>query len=474
MLRDYVLFTVNGKLYKVSGEEAFLPLSDFLRYELGLTGTKIVCAEGDCGACTVMFNRPQTMAKKFHSLNSCICTTFLMDGCHIVTVECLGTSDHLSEVQEAMINNFGSQCGFCTPGFVMSLSNMFEHKSEPGLQNAKNYLTGNLCRCTGYDPILKAVLSVDKNKVRPFRELYEFEPLTKVLNEDTLTSVKITLGNREYYAPKDLQSAVDYKNANPHTRIFSGGTDLGVQINKGRFKGQGYMSLHLIKDLYKIELEGDWIRVGAKATINDLQVKLSDVAPEFCEFLNIFASPQIKNVATLVGNLANGSPIADTMPYLLTLDAEVELRGPRGIRKIPLEDFIVDYKKFDMSEQEFIVAIRFKNSTKLNSTLKLYKVSQRRDLDISCVNASFVLREKDNHVDYLRACFGGVGPKAMLLKRLEKELMGKAMDEDLISGAKKIIDEDIHPLSDVRGSKDFRAHLCQDLFEKFVRENFLS
>lgn len=470
--RNYISLTVNGQPHKVSGKHAFLPLSDFLRYEISQTGTKVVCAEGDCGACTAMYRRP-IVSDDFRSLNTCIAATMLMDGCDLITVEGLERDGKLCEVQDSMVRNFGGQCGFCTPGFVMSIANMYEHKADPTEQNAKNYLTGNLCRCTGYTPILDAALDVDVNKLTPMREKFDFSKTSQGLKN--VDPILIRWEEKEFFAPTSLAMAAEYKKENPDVRIFSGATDLGVQINKGRRLEKKWMSFHLLKELYRLEADEEWVRVGARVSLDQLQTFLEEggQAPAFAEFLNIFASPQIKNTATLIGNVANGSPIADTTPYLLTADAVVELYSQKGHRAVSLTDFIKGYKDFDLQEGEFITEIRFRVLKEERHLAGLYKVSQRRDLDISCVNASFVFELDGAKVKKSQIAYGGVGPKALRLFEIEKELAGKNIDQALVSQVRKRIAEEITPISDLRGSAEFRTRVGQGLFEKFACEKLL-
>ncbi len=473
MFRDYIHLSINGQLHKVSGKYAFLPLSDLLRYEMRLTGTKIVCAEGDCGACTVMLTKPFQTDQVFQSLNSCISTAFLLDGCQIVTIEGLAEGSapekKLTEVQSSMVRNFGGQCGFCTPGFVMSITNMYETKAQPTEQNVKNYLTGNLCRCTGYTPIIHAALDVDQSKLKPLCQKHDFKSLGGKIAPDLTRPIKITFEDKEFFAPTSLQEAALYKKQNPDARIFSGATDIGVQINKGRSPGHKMMSLHLIKELYNVGLDGEWITVGARVSLTALQKFTEDKAPEFSEFLNIFASPQIKNAGTLIGNVANGSPIGDTTPYLLTADAIVKLLSASGVREVPLVEFIKGYRSLDLREDELITEIRFKKL--LQKKIALYKISQRRDLDISAVNSSFVFHIEKNKILEARIALGGVGPKVLRLTGVESALKGQTLDSKFVETTRDLIEKNITPISDVRGSADFRKKLCQDLFTRFAKEH---
>ncbi len=472
MFRGQVHFTVNGQFHDLSGEGAFAPLSDTLRYRLRKTGTKVVCAEGDCGACTVLLARVgDSGVLDFQSINSCIFPSFSADGCHLVTVEGLASGEVLHEIQKSMARNFGGQCGFCTPGFVMSLVNMFERKAKPSEQNIKNYLTGNLCRCTGYQPILQAAQDVDMQNVKPVREMYPLQVETEQLRAKTTSSLMIEAGARTLFAPRTLAEAVKFRGENPKARIFSGATDIGVQINKGKYPGDKQMSLHLLVGLNRLELDSGFVHVGARVTLDRLQNFCQTHAPAFAEFLNIFASPQIKNSATLAGNLANGSPIADTTPFLLAVDAQIELTGSKGTRLVPLNGFFVGYKKFNKSEEEFITAVRFITPKTSRLKIGLYKVSQRRDLDISCVNSCFIVHEQDGKIASAKIAFGGVGPVAVRLFELENKITGQTLDRALVDAVAAEIGQTVQPISDVRGSGVFRKRMAQQLFKKFAREH---
>jgi xanthine dehydrogenase small subunit len=466
MPRNTIHFTVNGEAVELGGPQVFAPLSDTLRYHLRKTGTKVVCAEGDCGACTVMLGRSRDT--RYRSINSCIYPTFSADGCHLVTVEGLAGADGLHEIQQSMVRCFGGQCGFCTPGFVMSIANLYEHKADPTEQNVKNYLTGNLCRCTGYQPIIQAALNVEKSKLRSVSEMY---PLDKQRLE-IQDAILIETESRQFFAPATLQQAAEYKSRNPKTRLFSGATDLGVQINKGKNPGNRQMSLHLIPELDRITEKDGRIYVGARATLDQLQRALSGKVPAFERFLNIFASPQIKNSGTLVGNLANGSPIADTTPFLFAVDAEVELLSIRGPRRIPVTKFFTGYKTFDMAEDEFITAINWPLTGLQNAKLDLYKVSQRRDLDISCVNACFWLHTDGGKITDARIVYGGLGPTPLRLEGVEKSLSGRKLESSLVASATAAIAAAVQPKSDVRGTAEYRTWLAQKLFQKYVQEHF--
>ncbi len=472
-MRDSVSFYLNGVKKTVSGENLFLPLSSYLRYETQLTGTKVVCAEGDCGACTVMLAKwkPESAVKvtasPYIGINSCIAMTFAMDGANLVTVEGLKENNELCEVQCSMVRNFGGQCGFCTPGFVMAITNMFEHKKNPTEQNAKNYLTGNLCRCTGYQPIIKSALDVDIAKHNTLNKKYPLKPVSQMTE-----GVLVKTAFAEYFAPVTIEEACKYKSENPECTIFSGATDLGVQFNKGHIRPKKILSLHLIPEMYVSSVSEKVVIVGARVTLSELQKLIEKEVPSLDRFLNIFASPQIKNSATLVGNLANASPIADTTPAMMSLDAKVTVYGLKGSRSMPLKDFYVGYKKLNLQQDEIITSVTFKVPP-TDHIFENYKVSQRRDLDISTVNASFNFKIENKKVSFARISLGGVGATTLRMTEVEDKISNVAIDSQWVSNTKKLLMDSVKPLTDVRGQADYRKILVGNLFEKFAAENLL-
>lgn len=470
--RDSVTFYINGEKKTVKGQEIFQPLSSYLRYQNQLTGTKVVCAEGDCGACTIMMAKwsPNQKRNQYFSINSCIAMTFAMDGASLITVEGLSENNQCSEVQDSMVRNFSSQCGFCTPGFVMSLTNLFEQKHDPNVpltsQTVKNYLTGNLCRCTGYSSIIQAAQDVNLKKHSYLKDRFPQKDLSDQLQKPVL----IETPECQFYAPVTISEACRYKSENPQTIIFSGATDLGVQLNKGKLEPKKILSLHLIPELYTQKIENEMVTIGAKVSISETQKLVKDQIPQMDEFLGIFASPQIKNSATLVGNIANASPIADSVPMLMALDTEVIIVGHNSQSVKPIKDLYLGYKKLNLKPDEIITAIRFKIPSKEHK-FQNYKISQRRDLDISTVNASFNFKMKDKVIESACVVYGGVAATTLRLTDLENQMVGQELNKNSLEKFKSEILKSITPLSDVRGSSEYRKILAVNLFEKFVRES---
>lgn len=467
-LRNFAIFFINGQRYEARGDDIFMTVADFLRTRLHLTGTKIVCAEGDCGACTILSYRLGA-PENFIPINACIMQMFQIDLCHILTVESVQNSDELSPVQCALVEHGGSQCGFCTPGFVMSLTATFEKSTAQTPQKIKNSLTGNLCRCTGYQPIIDAAMSVHAEKIQPQRTRFLLPDVIDELKR-ARSSLRVKNNAREIFAPLTLQDALAWKHDHPRARIVAGATDVGVAINKNFTSLDRVLSLHLIDELNVIsEDEHGVISIGATITLAEMRRFMKSRCAEVANFLNIFASPQIKNVGTLVGNVANGSPIADMIPFLMAVDAEVHVENSVAARLIPMRELFRGYKSLCLEQDEIITRISFKRPS-ANQILRLYKVSQRKDLDIATVNAAFSLTFDDQRVESARIAIGGVAAYVVRIRKAEVRLLGQPLNAWLIDEVSQIIVDEITPLSDLRGSASYRRQLVQRLFSRYCHE----
>ena len=473
VLRDYILIYINGVRHEIRADHAHKMLSDYLRYDLQLTGTKIVCAEGDCGACTILKLHPHSSSVQnlFIPINACIMTVAQMDGSSLVTVDAMK-----SPVQDSMVQCHGSQCGFCTPGFVMALSGLVEKKQVVDKKpssitpvQAKNYLTGNLCRCTGYQSIIDAATAIDVEKCSSVTETFFSKAQQKELRAACQKPVFIEGKGYSFFAPVTLRELATYMEKNKDVRLIGAGTDLGVLVNKNKIQLTKLVSLHLVSELYRIETKKDRMTVGARVTLAELRRALEGVIPEFHRFLDLFASPQIKNVATLIGNVANASPIADTPPFLLVANAVVHIWGIKGVRKVPLDEFYLDYRKTALKTGEWITSIEF-DIPKVTERLALFKTSQRKDLDISCVNTAFRMHKNKDVVEHVSIAVGGVGPIPLRLKKTEKFLQGQVLTDTVIEKASEIMQKEITPLSDLRGTSGFRRVLVENYFGRFFSE----
>lgn len=478
-MRNSVILFVNGAREELSGETAFMTVAEYLRYKKGLTGTKVVCSEGDCGACTILVSRmSEGKLGPYKAINSCISFMYLLDQCHLITVEGLKKGDELHPVQKAMVENHGAQCGFCTPGFICAMASLTEDAKKENFsleeKRVKNYLTGNLCRCTGYDSIIKSGCSVKLSATPELGSLYDDAKISKELSL-MKGSVRIAHGDKSVFLPVSVdEAATEKKTKSP--RMVSGGTDLGVVSNKGKLRLTEMMSLNNIATLYSVEETATHIVVGAKASLDELERKTAKVFPEFSRNLHIFASPQIKNSGSLVGNLINASPIADTVPFLRVAEAEVVLRSTSGERTVNVNTFIKGgYKELDLRTDEIVTHIRIPKS---NHQYKLYKISTRKDLDISTVTFAARYRLNNGVLEEFSLALGGVGPTVLRMNQIEAKAVGQYFNQALFKRFAADVKASIKPLSDVRGSTDFRLTLAHNLMLKFcdevMKENHLS
>jgi xanthine dehydrogenase small subunit len=477
--RSFLRFALNGTIHEVSGPDASMMLADWLRTRRYLTGTKIVCAEGDCGACTVLRAFPASVRSRelrFEPINACITMLAQLDGSHLISVDALSQGQSLSPVQEAMVQTHGSQCGYCTPGFVMALCGLFEScKAKPDAQTVKNYLTGNLCRCTGYTPIVEAAMSLDPAALPPLAERFVTSAVSKALKEIQSKPIVISNAQGKILAPVKLAEVSSLLKKYPKAVLLASGTDLGVQLNKGKRELGDLISLHLIPELYRSSQKGSVYQFGAKVSLEDVRRRCIQGIPEFSSLLNVFASPQIKNSATLVGNIANASPIGDTLPFLLVADGQVAVAKKPGKKVVPITELFQGYRKLALKSGEWISSVSFRAPLK-TEVLRLYKAATRKDLDISTVSAAFLFDFKKSRkearpvIHSARVALGGVAAVPLRMSRVETFLKDKVLDPTVVEAAQKILQEEINPLSDLRGSSAYRRILVQGFFQQYCDE----
>ncbi len=478
-MRDYLSLFVNGNCVHVVGEQVFMTLSEFLRTELRLIGTKIVCAEGDCGACSVLVGRASKDSRTFvyHSIDSCIVFMHQLDRTHVISVEGLGAPNggKLSAVQDAMVRCHGSQCGFCTPGFVVAIHGLLEEKHVKNCDTPPDSLdddtlriglSGNLCRCTGYAQIIEAGKSVVASEVEPLNDQY---PPRRMLNQFAKTSgpsVRIEVEDRVLLMPSSLAEAIELKSANPEARIVSGATDVGVWYSHGRPSAAVSIGLTGIDPLSDVHDHDTEIVMGAGTNWTRLIDTLSESFPQFVEILHRFGSPQIRNLGTIGGNLVNASPIADSIPFLMVVDATLNLVSVRGMRSVPINEFYLGYKQTDLQPDELVESIVCPKLVP-NQILKLEKISKRRDMDISTFTAAILLTFDDQVVTAARVALGGVGPVVLRTPFAEKSLIGKPFTIKSMRAAGRIARDEISAISDVRGSAAYRGQLAENIFVKW-------
>ena len=441
-----------------------------MRYGLQKTGTKVVCAEGDCGACTVLLGRLSGEELSYKPINACIQYVYQLDCTHIVTIEGLKINGLLNPVQESMMTCHGAQCGYCTPGIVVAMCGMFAEKAtcnnkQPATrQDIKDTLTGNLCRCTGYDAILEAGTLVKDFPALP--TLYPSAGLVAAFKKHQAESVEITAEERVAFVPASIKEATAFKAKHPQASWIAGGTDVSVFCNKRDFEPPVIISLSNIPDIAEIKTEGEYLLVGAKATLTQLEKATRDLYPDFYQMLEYFGAPQIKHAGTLAGNIANGSPIGDTLPFLYVMDAEVALEGVEGSRWVNINNLFLGYRKLDIKPDEMITYVRIP-LLKKGETLKLYKVSRRKHLDISTFMAAIRLKRNGDKIEYVNIAYGGVGPVILRLSKAEAFLMKEGFSEEAFQKAGELALLEITPIGDVRGTKDYRLQLAKNILSKF-------
>ncbi len=471
--RDHLRLFVNGRPHEVAGADACLTLSDYLRLRLGMVGTKIVCSEGDCGSCSVLVGRVEDGRLVYRAIDSCIQFMFQLDGAHVVSVEGMKHNGLLSPVQDAMVKCHGSQCGFCTPGFVTTMAGMLEaegtDRTQPLTPDELRYgLSGNLCRCTGYLQIIDAGHAVDPTKTARLSELYPDGPMVEALEAHRHEDVYFATGDgRSVMIPASVEGAVACRAMYPGCTIVSGATDLGVQHNKGVTEFRDVLCLANVDAMRDISHADGVLTVGACVTWSRIEKYVEGLIPELHKVLTVFGSPQIRHAGTIGGNIANASPIADSLPCLFVLNAELEIVGADGSRRVNINDFYHGYKQFNLEPNELIANVRIPLPTEAQ-TLRLYKVSRRRDLDISTFTAAELIEldSTGQHIQNAAIAYGGVAPVVLRLPKTESFLAGKPFDESVMREAGSIARSEITPITDVRGSADYRLQLAENILVK--------
>jgi len=471
-MRNYLLLYINGEKHTIDKTNARKNLSEYLRENLNMKGTKIVCSEGDCGACTVLVYRYATKEKSsFETINSCIAPLYLMDCCHIITIEAIAENDNLHLVQEAIAKYHGTQCGFCTPGIVNAMVSMSDslitNNEQISEKKIKNFTTGNLCRCTGYKGIINAGLSLDLKEITPLFQRYNTQNIQD--DFDVTFKEEVDIFEEEIdlkiVLPSSLEKVLELKSKG--FQFISGGTDIGVLLNKGYLRSNHIAILTNIKEFYTVENNENFLSFSPMVTLSTVEKYSKNEFPEFSNNLKVFASPQIKHKGTLIGNIANGSPIGDSIPFLYVSDARLELSSVTNKREVLLSQFYLDYKKFDLKSDEIISKVKIPKSKK---SFKLYKVSARKDLDISAVSLAVGYVLEENKIVDISIAYGGVAGIVYKAEKIEKLLCGKEISEDLFKQSTLEIPNLIQPFSDHRASKEYRIKLCQNLLMKFYQE----
>jgi len=481
--RSEIIFYLNGSRQSATGDVLQLTLAHWLRRERGLVGTKVMCNEGDCGACSVLIGRPDATDSnrlQYQAVDACIAFLFQLDRCHVVTVEGLTLShvstshiphNELTAIQRAMVDCHGSQCGFCTPGFIMAMHAMVE-ANQPLDDDAMRYgLSGNLCRCTGYVQILaagrRAAEEISDLAAANDRLGDRFDEPAMIADFHSLGSLPIqTAGQYQTFIPQTIAQACQFRAAHRTAICVAGGTDYGVFRNHHRLSAGDVIYLGQIDcGFQEIRITAKSLTIGAGATWTAIERAVAGTVPEYHHLLTRFGSPQVRNMGTIGGNLASGSPIADSVPFHLVLDTVLELASIRGRRLVRLEDFYQGYRKTILEPDELIVRIQTRLPTK-NERLRLFKVSKRRDMDISTVTFAMLANIANDTIVEAKVAVGGIGPQVMRIAPAEAFMRGKPWTPETLRAAGRIVRQHVTPWTDVRGGADYRRQLAENLMVK--------
>ncbi|TWC19045.1 MULTISPECIES: xanthine dehydrogenase small subunit [unclassified Pseudomonas] len=469
-----IQFLLNQELRNEHTLDPNLTVLNYLREHVGKSGTKEGCASGDCGACTVVVGELDTDESgrsriRYRSLNACLTFVSSLHGKQLISVEDLKHQGQLHSVQQAMVDCHGSQCGFCTPGFVMSLFALQKNSEQPDAHKAHEALAGNLCRCTGYRPILAAAEQACCGKQPDQFDAREAETIARLKAIVPRETGELNCGDKRCLVPLTVADLADLYDAYPQARLLAGGTDLALEVTQFHRTLPVMIYVGNVAELKRIERFDDRLEIGAATTLSDCYEALKAEYPDFGELLQRFASLQIRNQGTLGGNIGNASPIGDSPPLLIALGAQIVLCKGQVRRTLALEDYFIEYRVTARRESEFIEKIIVPRAS-AEQAFRAYKVSKRLDDDISAVCAAFNLRIDDGVVRDARVAFGGMAAIPKRAKHCEAALIGAPWNDSTLERACAALAEDFTPLSDFRASKEYRLLGARNLLRKYFIE----
>jgi len=469
-----IQFLVNQELRNEHALDPNMTVLQYLREHLGKPGTKEGCASGDCGACTVVVGEltqddqgQDTL--RYRSLNSCLTFVSSLHGKQLISVEGLKHQGELHSVQKAMADCHGSQCGFCTPGFVMSLFALQKNSQSADVHQAQEALAGNLCRCTGYRPILDAAEQSCRQPCRDQFDAQQAQTISRLKAIAPTQTGELNSGDKRCLVPLTVADLADLYSSHPEARLLAGGTDLALEVTQFHKTLPVMIYVGHVAELKRIDKTASHLEIGAATSLTDCYEALNAEYPDFGDLLHRFASLQIRNQGTLGGNIGNASPIGDSPPLLIALDAQVVLRQGERQRTLALEDYFIDYRITARQDSEFIEKIIVPRASE-DWAFRAYKVSKRLDDDISAVCAAFNLSIENGVVSGVRIAFGGMAAIPKRARACEAALRGKPWNQASIERACQALAEDFTPLSDFRASKEYRLLTAQNLLRKYFIE----
>ena len=453
-------FVLNGQMRSETDISPSMTVLDYLRLRARLTGTKEGCAEGDCGACTIVIAPLGDGEPRYRAVNACLMIVPQLDGHAVLTIEGLAARDGaLHSVQQSLVESDATQCGFCTPGFAMAMFALAHGGEERSDDTIHEALAGNLCRCTGYRPIVEAcrVMRADP------------PGCASAPSQSPAPIAEYRGGSQLYLAPRTLDEMAEAKALHPTAVILAGGTDLGLRVSKDRISFPTVISTRGVAALREIRDDNETLTIGGGVTYTEAVPHLDKHFPSFAALVRRIGSRQIRNLGTFAGNLANASPIGDTIPCLMALGADIVLRSQKGVRRVAAEDFILGYRKTALAADEFIETIAIPllpNDTSFTA----YKLSKRFDQDISTVVAAFRLRADNGSVSELRAAFGGMAAQAAQAKSVEAAVIGKPWTADTLKEIGVALAKDFQPMTDHRGTSAYRLRAAANLIRRLQIE----
>jgi len=464
---DTLRFVLDGKVIELDNIDPTRTVLQFLREDLLRTGTKEGCAEGDCGACTVVLAELEGDGDDvtLKAVNSCIQFLPTLHGKELITVESLSRDGGLHPAQQAMVDSHGSQCGFCTPGFVMSLYALYEATKEPTRREIDDALAGNLCRCTGYRPIVAAAQNMHGLRA-PSAPGHNPELLKALQGDETLS---ISHAGKSFFAPTSADELSRLMVIHPDATLLAGGTDVGLWVTKQHRELQTVIYTGRVAELNRLGATATHIEVGAAATLSDAMQLIVEHYPDLNELFVRFASPPIRNAGTLGGNIANGSPIGDSMPALMVAGASLVLCRGRSRREIALQDFYLAYQQNDLRPNEFIETVRIPLAEE-GVVLRSHKLSKRFDQDISAVCSAYRLQLDGERVASFRMACGGLAATIKRATNCEAAIVGQQWNDATLASASQALAEDFEPISDMRASAAYRLRAAQNLLRRFYLE----
>ena len=465
-----ITFLLNQTLKRETNISPNMTVLNYLRTELHKTGTKEGCGSGDCGACTVVLGELVDGKLLYRSVNSCLTFVSSLHGKQLITVEDLKNKQALHPVQQALVDFHGSQCGYCTPGFIMSMFALSKNKPSADKEDVMESLAGNLCRCTGYRPIVDAALSLssDQPLLDQFAEL-EQQTIAKLEKIESNTA-PLVLGNLTSFSPTTTDELAELYERHPNAKLVAGGTDLALEVTQFHREIETLINVTGVADMKTIRETEQDIVIGANMPISDCYATLAKYYPDFGHLLHRFASLQVRNQGTIGGNVANASPIGDTPPLLIALNARLKLRKGQKSREIPIDEYFINYKVTVQQESEFIEQIIIPKPNNAQQFFSAYKLSKRIDDDISAVCGAFNITIENDVVIDARVAFGGMAAIPKRAELCEKALIGKEWNKANIETAMVELAQDFDPLSDFRASKEYRNKTACNMLLRFFLE----